>query len=175
MLKHWNYGFHFFSQCELLSLSFYETQYRRRCSQTHTLIPMNTRTQPTPMSTSERLSRQIIEINEITIGASLSRGTSPTTEKIAPIKSWNKPKKIIWALVPSRGLEPWWAGSTTRNLTSVLSSRTSLWNMLETFELKNPTFFLQNVNFSLKVFLRKGYRSFDSKCIRRRKIKTSTS
>jgi len=40
----------------------------------------------------------------------------PTTERIVPVKSWNKSRKMQ---VPaqSRGLEHGWAGSTTRNLT----------------------------------------------------------
>jgi hypothetical protein len=40
------------------------------------------------MSTSERLmSRQILEIDQITTGASLSMGMSPTTKRIALVKS----------------------------------------------------------------------------------------
>jgi hypothetical protein len=46
------------------------------------------------MSSSERLSRQILEIDEVTIGASLSMRASPTTETIIPVKIWNKFKKI---------------------------------------------------------------------------------
>ena len=46
------------------------------------------------MSTFKRLSRQILEIDEVTTGASLSTDTSPTTERIAPVKSWNKFRKI---------------------------------------------------------------------------------
>uniref|UniRef100_K3Y1N0 Uncharacterized protein n=1 Tax=Setaria italica TaxID=4555 RepID=K3Y1N0_SETIT len=47
-----------------------------------------------PMSTSEILSRQILDIDEVTTGASLLTGTSSTTKKIAPVKSWNKSRKI---------------------------------------------------------------------------------
>jgi len=36
---------------------------------------------PTPMSTSERPGQHILEIEEVTTGASLSTGTSPTTER----------------------------------------------------------------------------------------------
>lgn len=49
---------------------------------------------PTSISTSERLSRQIIEIDEVTISTSLSTGTSLTTERIALVKFWNKYKKM---------------------------------------------------------------------------------
>jgi hypothetical protein len=55
----------------------------------------------TPMSIFERLGRQILEIEEVTTGASsLSWGASATTEKIAPVKSWNKFRKMQ-APVPS--------------------------------------------------------------------------
>ena len=42
---------------------------------------------PTPMSISERLSRQILEIDKVTTGAPLSMGMSPTTESTNAIKS----------------------------------------------------------------------------------------
>ena len=61
---------------------------------------------PLSMSTFERLSRQILEIDEVTTGASLSTDTSPTTERIAPVKSWNKSRKKR-APVLSQELEPW--------------------------------------------------------------------
>jgi len=47
--------------------------------QTRTLIPMNTRTSAYPYE-------YLIETNTITIGASLSTDTSPTTEMIVPVK-----------------------------------------------------------------------------------------
>lgn len=39
------------------------------------------------MSTSERLNQQILEIDEVTIGASLSTGISPTTERTLRLNS----------------------------------------------------------------------------------------
>ena len=44
------------------------------------LIPMNIPHNPTPISNSERLSQQILKIDEVTTDVSLSAGTSPTTE-----------------------------------------------------------------------------------------------
>jgi hypothetical protein len=46
------------------------------------------------MSTSERLSRQILEIDEIITGASLSMGTSPATQRIVMVKFYNKFRKM---------------------------------------------------------------------------------
>jgi hypothetical protein len=51
---------------------------------THTHFPLRTHTRnSTPMSTFERPSQQILEIDEVTTVVSLSRGT---TETIAPVK-----------------------------------------------------------------------------------------
>lgn len=48
---------------------------------------------PTNMSIFKRLSRQILENDEVTTGTSLSRGTSPTTENTTSVKFWNKSRK----------------------------------------------------------------------------------
>jgi hypothetical protein len=45
------------------------------------------------MSIFERLSLQILKIYHVTIGASLSTGMSPTTEKMVPVKSYNNLEK----------------------------------------------------------------------------------
>ena len=46
-----------------------------------TLTPTNACMQPYPYEPSERLSRLILEINEVTIGASLLMGTSPNLKE----------------------------------------------------------------------------------------------
>ena len=66
-----------------------------------------------------------LEINEVTTGASLSTGTSSTTEKHNTVKSYIKSRKMR-APVQSRGLEPGWIGFTTMNLTN--------WAMLSSHE-----------------------------------------
>jgi len=67
------------------------------------------------MSIFQRLSQQILEIDKVSTGTSLSTSTSPTAERISPIKAWNKFKKM--PSVPSRELKPnWWAGSTIKNI-----------------------------------------------------------
>jgi len=113
----------------LINFFFLRNTRRRSQTHTHSSLWIHARN-PTSMSTSERLNRLIFEIDEVTTGVSLSTDTAPTTERVSlstdtapttkrivPVKSWNNFRKMR-APVPSRGLEPWWAGSTTRNLTS---------------------------------------------------------
>lgn len=63
-----------------------------------------THTHPYEYTHGIRLSQQIIKIDEVTTSASLSMSTSPTTERITLVKSWNKFRKMR-VLVPSWGLE----------------------------------------------------------------------
>ena len=56
----------------------------------HTLISMNTRTQPYPYEHLRETELQIVEIDKITTCISLST----TTERIVPVKSLNKSRKI---------------------------------------------------------------------------------
>jgi hypothetical protein len=79
----------------------------------------------TPMSTSEILSRH--SILRLTKSSQAPRSWR---ERLLPLnkyrrKTWSKFKKMQ-APVPSLGLQPWWAGSTIRNLTiwAMLSSLT---------------------------------------------------
>jgi hypothetical protein len=70
---------------------FSRTQYICKRSQTpkHSSLRIHTTCNPTSMSTSERLSCQIIEIDKVTSDVTLT-DISSTTKKITPIKSWNK-------------------------------------------------------------------------------------
>ena len=80
-------------------LYFFEiTQYN---SDTHnSRTPMNIRTQNLPYEHLRRLSRQILEIDEVTIDASLSTKTSPTTECTKPLNfrifafMWNRTQNL---------------------------------------------------------------------------------
>jgi hypothetical protein len=49
---------------------------------------MNTRTQTLPLGASSKTVPQILKIDKVTVGASLSTGTSPTTESTNAVKSW---------------------------------------------------------------------------------------
>ena len=64
----------------------YTVQLRHsQCTHTHTHTPMNTRTQTLPLWASSKTEPKILEIDEVTTGASLSTGTSPTTECTTPL------------------------------------------------------------------------------------------
>lgn len=80
------------------------------------LTPMNTCTQPYPYEHLQETKSGDLETDKVTAGASQSTGMSPTTERVMPVKSWNKFRKM-WTPVLTRGLEPGWAGSTAKTLT----------------------------------------------------------
>jgi hypothetical protein len=67
--------------------SFFEnyTVQHRYSQHLRTLTPINTRTQTLPYEHLRRTEPANLEIHKVTIGASLSMGTSPTTESIEPL------------------------------------------------------------------------------------------
>ena len=85
---------------------------------------------PISISTSKRFSRQILHL------AIEGHTSYHTIERIALVKSWNKSRKMRTP-VPSRGLKPWWIGSTTKNLTSWVTL-SSLWFLLLHIVVINP-------------------------------------
>jgi hypothetical protein len=112
--------FYFLSWCRLIGglMQFFFRNMHYRCKHSHTRI--HTRSYEHMHTTlplwapRERLSSQILEIDEVTTDALQSTSMSPTTG-MTLVKSWNISKQM-WT--PVRGLKPWWVGSTTRNLTS---------------------------------------------------------
>ena len=74
------------SRCQAGDVFFFEiAQHNLDTHNTRTLTLMNTRTQSYPYEHLRRLSRQILEIGEVTTGASLSTRTSSTTECTTPL------------------------------------------------------------------------------------------
>lgn len=88
----WTYFFFFTNTVQTLMLTY---------THSHSPLRIHTSAHTSLMSISERLNRQILHIDEVTIGGSLSRDTSPTIERIAPVKFRNKFKKIQ-APIPSQ-------------------------------------------------------------------------
>ena len=99
----WNLGIQNFQRAKFsfwqpkVCILFLKHQYRLRCLQSmhmyrlrrlqsmHTHPYEHIHANPTPMHAFERLGRLDLEIDEITTDASLSIGTSPTTESIARV------------------------------------------------------------------------------------------
>jgi hypothetical protein len=71
----------------------------------------------TPISTSEKTVLAHLEIDKVNTGASLSTGTSPTTESTTLLNLRIKSRKMR-APVPNQRLKSRWADSMTRNLTN---------------------------------------------------------
>jgi hypothetical protein len=102
-----------------LSLFFCELHnYRRRCStRTHSSLAINTTyVNPTLMSTLKDCAGTSRDWQSHRRHLAVD-GNVIYHWKNNTVKSWNKSRKIRTP-VPNRGLEPWWAGSTTRNLTN---------------------------------------------------------
>jgi hypothetical protein len=55
---------------------------------------MNICTQPYPYEHLQETEPADLEIDEVTTDASQSMGMSPTTERIMPVKFWNKSRKM---------------------------------------------------------------------------------
>ena len=80
---------------------FCKIQYKHRHSQTHVQSPLWIYAHNSTLtSTPKRLSRQNFKIDEVTTDATLSTSTSPTTERIKPVKFYRKMR----APVTSRSL-----------------------------------------------------------------------
>ena len=71
----------------MIIISFLITQYNSNTHNAHTLTLINVRTQPYLFEHLRKLNNQILEIDEVAIGTSLSTGTSPTTESTTPLNT----------------------------------------------------------------------------------------